>query len=387
MPKFSDAFIRNAPVGTHWEGNGFGCRVGKNTKTFIILLGSGKRHRIGRYPIISLAEARKRAQETIASHTLGLYRPTLKSLTFAEAVSFFLAASQAKNRPLTTEDYRLRLNRHWMPVFAKRSLAEITRQDITRAMLHPSHTERQHALNVLKRVFSWAVKTGHLEYDPTYKMPAVARYTPRERVLTPEETKTLYRVLSTDPDTYKRIVTLLLLTGQRRNEIARLEWDWIDGDSITIPSHISKNRRAHTFPIGPLAARVLATVPRLNKYVFPAAREHVRNKPTSCFNGWPKAKRQLDQKLKFNAHWTLHDLRRTYSSTLAQLGVRLEVSEKLLNHISGSISGVAAVYNRYRYQAEMKEAVDKYEQYISTLIRSELVPHECRDTPSTGVAR
>jgi hypothetical protein len=148
-----------------WDDSlkGFGLRAGKTAKTFIVLMGSGRRLRIGHYPLVSLADARRHAQELMASRTLGLLRPAASRITFADAATQFLEASKAKNRPSTTEDYRLRLTRHWLPAFSSRVLAEITRRDVVRAIMHPSPLENQHALVILKTFFSWAVKSGFIE--------------------------------------------------------------------------------------------------------------------------------------------------------------------------------------------------------------------------------
>ena len=91
-----------------------------------------------------------------------------------------------------------------------------------------------------------------------------------------------------------------------------------------------------------------------------------RYKDDRPFNGWPKAKRQFDKPLKITPY-TLHDLRRTYSSNLARLGVPIHVTEKLLNHVSGTLSGIAAVYNRHTYLPEMREAVTELERSLEGL--------------------
>ena len=100
-------------------------------------------------------------------------------------------------------------------------------------------------------------------------------------------------------------------------------------------------------------------------YLFPAIRSHVRGKPTTTFNGWSKAKRDFDATLENVGPFTLHDLRRTFSSTLAAFGTPIHVTEKILNHTTGTLSGVAAIYNRHTYMDEMREAITKFERYIS----------------------
>jgi integrase len=115
-------------------------------------------------------------------------------------------------------------------------------------------------------------------------------------------------------------------------------------------------------PIGPFAKQIISALPVVNDLLFPA-----RGKPEQPYNGWSKAKREFDEALGFT-DYTLHDLRRTFSSNLAKLAVPIHVTEKLLNHVSGTVSGVAAVYNRHNYADEMKHAIADYEAYLADLI-------------------
>jgi integrase len=160
---------------------------------------------------------------------------------------------------------------------------------------------------------------------------------------------------------------LLLYTGQRRGEIAHLEWDWIAENTITLPSTITKNKRTHTFPYGQAVGDLLESIPRLKDcpYVFPAAKQV--SSRTTVFNGWSRAKTALDAECGVT-DWTLHDLRRTLSSGMASLGVPQVVVEKLLNHVSGGTqSPIAQVYNRHAYMDEMREAVLKWETHLANL--------------------
>ncbi len=365
MQKFTDTFIKSAPSGTYWEGNGFGLRVGKKSKTFIVLISSGKRLTIGRYgPGLSLATARRNAQQLQAAKTLRLYRPV--AITFKCALERFLEASAAKHRPSTTEDYRLRLNRHWLPSLSSKKLSDINRNDIAK-FNHPSPTEAQHALVVVKVFFSWAIKHGLTDNDPSYRMPSISRILPRSRVLEPSELSLLLQELQAAPSAFYRIVYLLILTGQRRNEIASLQWGWIKNDTITIPATVAKNRHQHTFPIGKLTQDFIDNIPKTSDYLFPAARSHVRKMPTTHFNSWSKSKLALDKRVPI-APWSLHDLRRGYSTIHAQLGTPIHITERALNHISGAISGVAATYNVFKYENELKDAVQAYEKYIASIV-------------------
>ena len=141
---------------------------------------------------------------------------------------------------------------------------------------------------------------------------------PRERVLSQQELQALCAALQAPLSTFKAISLLLLLTGQRRGEISHLEWNWVEEGAITLPAAATKNKRTHTFPLGPRARQVLRDIPQVDDspYVFPAGRRV--NDNTTVFNGWSKPKRVLDAETGIN-DWTLHDLRRTVSSGMAML--------------------------------------------------------------------
>jgi integrase len=166
------------------------------------------------------------------------------------------------------------------------------------------------------------------------------------------------------PRTFAAIVQLLVLTGQRRGEIAALRADYISNDLCTLPATLTKNKREHAFPIGTAASSILSTplAGSSNGLLFPA-----RGQPSRPFNGWSKSKVALD-KLSGVSDWTLHDLRRTFATRLAELGVAPHVIERLLNHVTGTVSGVAAVYNRASYIAEMRAAIELWERYLEEKI-------------------
>ena len=156
----------------------------------------------------------------------------------------------------------------------------------------------------------------------------------------------------------------MILTGQRRSEIGLLRLSWLSDDIVVFPSGFTKNKREHRLPLGEQAQAIIASVTETADYLFPSRFES--DKP---FNGWAKAKVRFDAPLNV-APYTLHDLRRTYSSNLARLGVPIHVTEKLLNHATGTITGVAAIYNRYSYLDEMREAVALHERFLTELTAS-----------------
>ena len=131
---------------------------------------------------------------------------------------------------------------------------------------------------------------------------------------------------------------------------------------MPVNTAVAKNGREHAFPIGSLAASLVASSrPSAAPYLFAA-----RGKPDHPFNGWGKSKAALDRKSKVT-YWTLHDLRRTFATKLAQLGVPPHVIERILNHVTGTLSPIALVYNRANYLSEMRAAMALYETHLTAL--------------------
>ena len=346
---------------------GFGIRVSQGgSKSFVVMYGRARRLKtIGRYPKLSLAEARreaKRVQGTIAS----LHEHDLPSLTFNEAKARFLADSQSRNKPGTYAEYKRLLDRHFS---LAKPLREITRHDVMQVIeaQHVAPSEAHHAYVAIRTMMNWCEKHGLIERSPVPRRTFAV--TARSRILSDQELKLVWQRAVAVGYPYGTIVQLLILTGQRRGEVVGLRRSWIEGDLIVYPAGFTKNKRAHSLPIGEMTKRIMARIDTHDRsgdepadLLFPS-----RYKDDRPFNGWPKAKRQFDEPLQI-APYTLHDLRRTYSSNLARLGVPIHVTEKLLNHVSGTVSGVAAVYNRHTYLPEMREAVKQYERNVATTI-------------------
>lgn len=276
---------------TLWDGSltHFGIRVSpQGTKTFIVLLAPGRRQSIGRFPIITLAQARAKARTILAERTLGRHLP--QSISWQTATQQFIDACRRKNRPGTVEQYENLLKRHFP--FGTTRLGDISKRDIVQKLdkLDETPSQQAHALVGAKVFFNWAMRRGYVDQNPCLAIPG-RKQPARSRVLTDDELKRVWQATEEIGGSFGAIVKLLLLTGQRRGEIAALRWEWIDEKTktITLPSAITKNKRAHTFPFGDTAAAVLAAIPRPNDYVFPAARDRIKGSPATIFNGWGKA--------------------------------------------------------------------------------------------------
>ncbi|MGB0747111.1 MAG: tyrosine-type recombinase/integrase [Magnetospiraceae bacterium] len=350
---------------------GFGVRVSQGgTKTYTLTYGANRqRVSIGKCDVISLAEARASARQLLAEHTLGKTRPT--SINFQDAVDRYIAECEQKNKPTTVREYKRVLNRHFR--LGRVQLRDVKKQDLTNRIdkLRKTPAEQNYAFVVARAFFRWAVRHGYLDRSPLENLRMPARTQSRSRVLSDDELAAVFKHALETPYPFGPIVALLILTGQRRGEIVALRWEWIDREHkiITLPATLTKNRREHAFPYGEKTAEILDGIPEQGDLLFPARTTQVRGKPSTYFNGWSSAKKAFDEGLENVAPYTLHDLRRTFSSKLAGMGTQIHVTEKLLNHVSGTVSGVAAVYNRHSYMEEMRDAVEGLD---TILIKSSL---------------
>jgi integrase len=366
---------------TYYDDNvrGFGVRVGPGgSKTFVLVCGSAReRITIGRYPIISLSEARTEAKRVLAERTLGANRP--RHIRFETAlIEFGTQHCDRKNRASTAKETKRVLNKHFLPPFRRKYLDEITDSDIGKIIEGMSHTPSaaNHAFTAARTFFRWIAKSPrrYIPQSPMSGMSLPFAPVKRKRVLTDRELVAVWRAAQARTDDYGIIVRLLILTGQRRGEIASLHSAYIDGDVITLPQELAKNGHEHTYPLGNLARTLL---PHRDGLLFPA---RTRGTPT---NHWSECKEAFDVECPI-ASWQLRDLRRTFATKLASLRVPPHIIERLLNHklgtiqIGGEISAVAAVYNRHLYLEEMREAAATWEKYVSGLIAKQEQPVSAR---------
>ena len=341
------------------------------TKSFFVLTrvnGRKKRITLGRYPAVSLAEARAKAKTILAEITLGTYEDesASKKIIFKEALEDFLIMHCAQhNRPSTARETERQLRKHFLPSLKNMALDDIDQRHITRVVdrLLKTPSEANHAFGVIRKFFSWTRERGYLKHSPCDGMKMPARKNNRDRYLNDEELAQVFTTAKATGHPYGTLVQLLLLTGQRRSEIVGCQWNWIDASAktITFPRDFTKTGVIHTIPLTPMAEAVLETIPRLNDHLYPA-----HGKSTGTFQGFSKCKRRFDEECPL-PRWTLHDLRRTFATHLASLRVPPHVIERILNHSSGTISGVAAIYNRFSYQDEMREAMMIWEKKLSKL--------------------
>jgi integrase len=318
---------------------------------------------IGRHGALTPDTARAKARQLLGLVAGGddPFARALASEGFAVSVGHYLERKRPSLKPNSFKEAERYLRNHSAPLHRLR-LDQIDRRKVA-ALLGDIETScgpvsRNRARTALSAFYVWAIQEGLVEINPVQGTGKADEGRSRERVLTPQELKALWHSLG--DDRFSDIVRLLTLTGQRRNEIGHLQWSEIDlkRKLIVLAPARTKNSRLHEVPLSRQALVVLE-------------RHHRRNATDFVFgerglNDWARSKAALDARVGI-LPWRLHDLRRTAATGMAELGVQPHIIEAVLNHVSGHKAGVAGIYNRARYEGEMRDALTKWAQHVEAL--------------------
>jgi len=324
---------------------------------------------IGVHPRISLADARAKAFEALRLVDEGIdpaaRRRQLGMSVEAICADFIRQYARPRNR--SWKEAERILKREFVAVHGQRDIREIRRADILEMM--DGAIERGAAYQAnrihsnLRKLFNWCATRGIVETSPVLGIKAPTRERARDRVLSDDEIRAVLRACTEEPYPYRQFVPLLLATAQRRGEVSGLKWSQLDlvAKQWVIPAEMSKNGKPHVVPLNDFALCLLAEIPRFPgcDWVFTTTRR-------APISGFSKALRNIHAHSE-TSEWRFHDLRRTAASGMARAGIAPYVVEKVLNHISGTISGVAAIYNRYGYDAERRDALDKWGKFLDDL--------------------
>lgn len=226
-----------------------------------------------------------------------------------------------------------------------------------------------------RAAFAWSVKRGSVTNNPFNDLPSIGSPPRRARVLSDEELAAIWR--ATDDTNFGRIVRMLILTGQRREEVAGMMWTEVSDDlsTWTLPAHRTKNGTDHVVPLSHPATTIIRSLLPDDAVERGRELEIRRNKNFLVFpgrfgtpyGGWSKSKSELDEQSGL-ADWRLHDLRRTLATGLQKLGVRLEVTEAVLNHVSGSRGGIVGIYQRHDWASEKRAALIAWAEHVLSAV-------------------
>jgi integrase len=281
-------------------------------------------------------------------------------------VAQFIAKHGQRCRPRTLKGYERLLQRFVLAPWGNRPIGSITRPEIRdvldKIIANGTPILANRAHGAIGTLFGWAVEQEIIAASPTLGLKAPAVEKSRDRVLSDDELRSVWRIAEQIGPPYGALLQLLILTGARRGEIAGLTWGEIDLKKrlISLPRERVKNDRAHEIPLSPQAVAVIEALPRLSEhYLFSFGHHPV--------NGFAHAKERFDRLCPVQS-WTLHDLRRTAASGLARLGVNLPVIEKVLNHVSGSFAGVVGIYQRHDFAGEKRKALELWGPHVATVV-------------------
>jgi integrase len=352
----------------------------------------------GPYPTVSLAIARQRAREIIAAAKRGedLAEAERRQAAIAAATTpdtvanvarkYVQRALETRNRAASYVSATSRMfDQYVLPAWGARDIRTITRQDVValldRVVDDGKAVLANRVLAGVRAMFNWAVRRGLLDTSPATLVERPTAEKPRERTLGAEEIRALWPHFGALGYPFGPFFQLALVTGQRRDEVARMRWADIDTAERTwvLSGEQTKARRAHAVPLSPIAWEILTNIKERQRasgavvdspYVFTTTGD----RPIS---GFGKTKARIDTAVgaartvegaDLVPPWTIHDLRRSMASGLGKLGVSRFVISRVLNHADSSVTGI---YDRYAYLAEKREALEKWGGYLGRLIASE----------------
>ena len=384
------------------------CGGHKSWSLFYRTGGRLRRFTLGNFPALKPAGARREAQRILDKVVLGedplaekqaqRYVRSPEEETFAAAVADYLERYAKKNTAASTyaETKRI-LEGDDLKAWRKRPLASISRRDVNDvidAIAVRAEVQANRTLAKLRALFNWAVSKDRVPVSPIEGLKPPTKEQARDRALCDDEIRWFWTACEASGWPFGPLAQLLLLTAQRRDEVAGMEWGEIDFKKSlwSLPRHKAKNGRAHEVPLSAAALAVLRSLPRVDKdLVFTTTGK-------TAISGFSRAKRRLDREIEKARRtslglpldddeyrrvleldpdkplpvaippWTVHDLRRTAATGMARLNIAPHVVDKIQNHVSGNIRGVAAVYNRFEYLEERRTALEAWGRYVSNLV-------------------
>ena len=375
---------------------GFGLRLShRGSKSWFLMTrieGRLVRLTLGKYPAISLGEAREHARTAgrvvsegkdprlIRAEAKRKYHEERQNTFDACAADFLQKYAQRRLRPSTQREYRRILTggdtRHWRD----KPIAQLTKRDVLDVLeaidRRGSPGAAKRALVYLRKFFNWCAERDILTVVPTDRIRPLHPEVKRDRVLSEEELSYVLRAVAADESIFGPLIRVLLLTGQRRAEVAGMRWSEVRNldasDALwEIPGERTKNKQSHLVPISPPVRKTIRGMPKVGDLVFTTTGE-------TPVSGFGRAKERVDSRicamretdgLANMSAWTLHDLRRTMVTVMNEhLGVAPHVVEAVVNHMSGlAKAGVAGVYNRALYLEDRRLALQGWAKYVDRL--------------------
>ena len=370
---------------------GFGVRVrAGGSMMYVVQYKVGPKHRrltLGAVGgALDLTKARTAAKDALAAVRLGrdpagekIEARQLAAETFGALLPRFLARQRAKLKPRSYQETERHLLAHGK-AFHGLPVKKIDRRTIATRLAEieehsgPAASNRVRAS--LSAYLSWLAREGYVDANPVGFTNRAVENGARNHVPSDADLRTIWLALGDDE--YGVILKLVMLTGARRDEIGDLRWSEIDLDAavIRLPPPRVKNKREHLIPLSEPALTILKAQPRRSASDG-TLRDHVFGRGVGRgYQGWSKSKTELDARIIKATHgkgiepWTLHDFRRSFSTSLhgKRFGVPPHLVEALLGHVGGHKGGVAGVYNKEIYLDERRRALARWAEYLMAVI-------------------
>ncbi|WP_165937767.1 tyrosine-type recombinase/integrase [Methylobacterium segetis] len=360
-----------------WDSElpGFGYRIRGGRRTWVIRPpragGKSSLFTIAAADVVDIAEARKAARERLAKAALGedpglarREQRTQPVITLGNALARYQKHQERHARHSTLANLKTHINTHWKPLH-ERPLGDLRRVDVA-ARLHEIVQESGpqaavRARRCLSSAYAWAIAEGIVDANPVVGTKAPAHEVRRDRVLSAAELAAVWRTLANND--FGRIIKLLILTGQRRDEVAAMRWSELNLEEGTwlLPPIRMKNKQKHEVPLPDPALEILRAIPSR------VGRDLVFGTGSGGFAGFSKCKAALDRQVSL-LPWRIHDLRRSTATGMADIGVLPHVIEAVLSHVSGHKAGVAGIYNRAVYRTEKRDALERWAAEVSRIV-------------------
>lgn len=343
---------------------------------------------LAREALVKIAKGENPGAEKVAARKAAKVAEGRVSDLIEKIVPAFIDKYAKRNcRETTWKEYERILNTNAVKVWRGRRLGEMTRADIHDLLdgmiARGAEVQANRTFATLRKICNWALERGVIDFNPCNGMKAPTQEKSRERVLTDEEIRWAWLAFEKAGWPFGKLGQLLLLTGARRDEIGEARWSEFDADHklLILPPARMKAGATHEIPLCDAAVKIIESLPKV------AAKER---DPIFLFttngerpvSGYSRAKEQFDRAIAefvkaergaehpVPPHWLLHDLRRTVATNLQRLGTRLEVTEAILGHVSGSRAGIVGIYQRHNFADEKKAALEAWARKLDAIVSS-----------------
>ncbi len=352
---------------------------------------------LGPYPALELGEARDEAKAKLqivakggdpASQKRKARQETIEGRNLVANVVADFIERHARDKRSRPEVERM-LNHDVLPIWGSRQIQDITKRDVIELLDNLQRrgvsTMTNRVFSVVRKLFNWAVARDIVVATPCAGMRAPVVESSRDRVLADDEIRWLWKAAEAVGYPFGPLTKLLLLTLQREGEASGLSAAELKlRDRVwTLPKERAKNGRANEVALSEAALAVINGLPTFDnkrRLLFTTTGE-------APVSGYSRAKKNLDREMLAAAqeeatergldlskveipHWTFHDLRRTGTTGMQRLGIPPHIADAILNHKSGTISGVAAIYARHSYADEKRSALEAWGRFVTTLVEN-----------------